>query len=141
LKAFFDSSVLIAVFYAHHEHHTESLERFLHCSKKDGSCAAHSLAEIYSVLTGRVGKDRVTGDEALLFLGDVRDRLSVVTLNAEEYAKTLEEAAALGIAGGGVYDALLGRCAVKAHAETVYTWNVKHFERLGPEIRKRVKTP
>jgi predicted nucleic acid-binding protein len=141
LKAFFDTSVLIATFYAHHARHTESLELFLRFSRRDGSCAAHSLAETYSVLTGRSGKDRVTGDEALLFLADVRNRLATVTLNADEYAKAIEEAAALGIAGGGIYDALLGHCALKVKAETIYTWNVKHFDRLGPEIRKRVKTP
>jgi predicted nucleic acid-binding protein len=141
MKAFFDTSVLIAIFYAHHERHRESLELFLRFSKREGCCAAHSLAETYSVLTGRLGKDRVTGDEALLFLGDVRNRLTTVALNAEEYAKALEEAAALGIAGGGIYDALLARCALKVKAETIYTWNEKHFERLGDEIRKRVKTP
>jgi predicted nucleic acid-binding protein len=62
-------------------------------------------------------------------------------LNADEYAKALREPAALGIVGGGIYDALLGNCALKARAETIYSWNVKHFERLGPEISKRVKTP
>jgi predicted nucleic acid-binding protein len=77
----------------------------------------------------------------LLFLGDVRNRLTTVALNAEEYAKALEEAAALGIAGGGIYDALLARCALKVKAETIYTWNEKHFERLGDETSRRVKTP
>lgn len=141
MRAFFDTSVLVAIFYAHHERHTESLELFLRFSKNDASCAAHSLAEIYSVLTGRLGKDRVTGDEALLFLGDVRNRLSVVSLNAEEYARVVEETASLGIVGGGIYDALLGHCALKTKAEIIYTWNVKHFERLGAEIKKRVRTP
>ena len=92
-------------------------------------------------MTGRPGKDRVSGDEALLFLGDVRHRLTMVALTAEDYAKAIEDAATLGIVGGGIYDALLGHCALKAKAETFYTWNVKHFERRGPEIRKRVKTP
>ena len=141
MKAFFDSSVLIAVFYAHHERHKESIDLFLRFAKGESGCAAHSLAEVYSVLTGRAGKDRVTGDEALLFLADVRSRLKTVALNAREYALAIEEAAALGIAGGGIYDALLGRCALKVKAETVYSWNVKHFERLGTEIRRRVRTP
>ena len=61
-------------------------------------------------------------------------------MNAGEYAKAIEEAAALGIAGGGIDDALLGHCALKAKAETIYTWNAKHFERLGAAISKRVKT-
>jgi predicted nucleic acid-binding protein len=43
--------------------------------------------------------------------------------------------------GGGVYDAILGRCALKARAEVIYTWNEKHFRRLGPEIAGRVAAP
>jgi hypothetical protein len=34
---------------------------------------------------------------------------------------------------------IIGRCAVKAKAETIYTWNVKHFNRL--DVASRVKTP
>ena len=141
MKAFFDSSVLIPIFYAHHERHAASIDLFLGFTKSEGCCAAHSLAEVYSVLTGRAGKDRVSGDEALLFLADVRNRLTVITLNSDEYANAIMEAATLGIAGGGIYDALLGHCALKAKAEKIYSWNVKHFERLRADISKRVKTP
>jgi hypothetical protein len=49
--------------------------------------------------------------------------------------------AAAGVTGGGIYDAVLGHCALKAGAGTIYTWNVKHFNRLGPEIARRVATP
>jgi len=40
-----------------------------------------------------------------------------------------------------LYDALLARCARKAAAEVIYTWNVQHFRRLDPEVVKRIKTP
>ena len=141
MKAFLDSSVLIATFYAQHEHHAASIDLFLRFGKSESGCGAHSLAEVYSVLTGRSGKERVSGDEALLFLGDIRERLTIVALNGDEYVKAIRESAALGIAGGGIYDALLGYCALKAKAERIYSWNVKHFERLGPAIANRVKTP
>ena len=141
MKAFLDSSVLIATFYAHHEHHAASIDLLLRFPKNEICCCAHSLAEVYTVLTGRTGKERVSGDEAWLFLSDVRDRLTIVALTGAEYAKAIQEAIVLGIAGGGIYDALLGHCALKAEADDIYTWNVKHFERLGPEISKRVKTP
>ena len=39
-----------------------------------------------------------------------------------------------------VYDALLARCALKAGSETIYTWNTKHFSRLGAEVASRVKS-
>ena len=83
----------------------------------------------------------MSADEAWLFLGDVRDRLTIVTLNTEEYGNTIKEAAALGIVGGGIYDALLAHCALKANGHAIYTWNRKHFERLGPQISRRVRNP
>jgi predicted nucleic acid-binding protein len=87
------------------------------------------------------GKNRATPDEAMLFLGNVRDRLSLVALSEEEYFETVEASAAAGVTGCGIYDAVLAHCALKAGARTIYTWNVEHFRRLGPEIAKRVTTP
>jgi len=79
--------------------------------------------------------------EALLFLGSIRERLSIITLTGQEYFKVLEASAALGVTGGGIYDVLLGHCALKSRAEVIYTWNLRHFERLGPEVAGRVSTP
>jgi len=133
--------VLVAAFYYDHEHHQPSLELFVKQEKKSGCTAAHSLVDVYSTLTGMPGKDRASGDEALLFLENVRDRLTLVSLDAREYFKALETAAALGIAGGGIYDAILGHCALKAKAENIYSWNLRHFTRLGEEFTHRVRTP
>jgi len=141
VKAFLDTSVLVATFYADHEHHPPSIDLFLRHRKPDACCAAHSLAEIYSSLTGMPGKERASPDEALLFLGNIRERLTMVALTADEYASAIEAAAANGIVGGGIYDALIAHCALKAGAQTIYTWNVKHFKRLGADVAKRVSTP
>ncbi len=83
----------------------------------------------------------MSGDQVLLFLENIYERLSIVTLTAEEYRTAMRDAAAAGIAGGTIYDALLLACAVKAEAELIYTWNVKHFQQFSPEIAKRVRTP
>jgi predicted nucleic acid-binding protein len=87
------------------------------------------------------GKDRVSGDEALLFLGNIREHLTIVALDPKEYCKAVEAASTLGVTGGGLYDAILLHCALKAKAQNIYTWNVRHFKRLGPDIAGRVKTP
>jgi predicted nucleic acid-binding protein len=141
VKAFLDTSVLIATFYAYHQFHQPSIDLFLRFKKNDGSCGAHSLAEIYCSLTGRSGRERVSGDNAMLFLENVRERLTVVSLDAEEYFRTIEASSALGIAGGAIYDALLAHCALKSKAQTIYTWNTKDFVRLGKPIADRVRTP
>jgi predicted nucleic acid-binding protein len=76
-----------------------------------------------------------------LFLEAIEERLTVVALDSREYYSTIKQAAATGIVGGTLYDALLARCALKAGAETIYTWNLEHFQRLGPEVARRTKTP
>ena len=141
MKAFLDTSVLVATFYADHEHHPPSIDLFLRFAKKEACCGAHSLAEVYATLTGMPGKRRVSGDEALLFLGDIRNRLTLVALDGLEYFQMAEASAACGLAGGAVYDAILGHCALKARAEVIYTWNTRDFLRLPPAIASRVKNP
>lgn len=141
MKAFLDTSVLVATFYADHEHHAASIDLFLRFGKKNACCGAHSMAEVYATLTGMPGKRRVSGDEALLFLGNIRERLTLVALDEHEYFQTVETAAATGISSGAIYDAVLGHCALKAKAESIYTWNTKDFLRLPPVIASRVKRP
>lgn len=141
MKGFFDSSVLVPVFYGDHVHHKASLDLFIDYDKATGCCGAHSLAEVYSTLTRMPGKHRISGEQALLFIGSIRERLSIVALDGEEYADALQAAATMGIVGGGIYDAMLAHCAIKANAETMYTWNVRHYAQCGPEIVGRLRTP
>lgn len=141
MKAFLDTSVLVATFYADHQHHPPSIDLFLRFGKKDACCSAHSLAEVYATLTGMPAPRRVSGNEALLFLGDIRDRLTLVALNEQEYFRVAEGSGEIGLAGGAIYDAIVGHCALKAKAEVLYTWNTKDFLRLSQAIAGRVKTP
>jgi predicted nucleic acid-binding protein len=141
VKAFLDTSVLVATFYADHEHHPPSIDLFLRFGKNDACCGAHSLAEVYATLTGMPGKRRVSGNEALLFLGDIRERLTLVALDEQEYFHLAEASAAANLTSGAIYDAILGHCALKAEAEAIYTWNTKDFLRLSPAIATRVKNP
>ena len=93
------------------------------------------------MLTGMPGKDRVTPDEALLFLADVRARLAVISPSDSDYVEALANAAKSALVGGGIYDALLARCALNARAGVLYTWNVKHFTRLDPKVASLVRRP
>jgi predicted nucleic acid-binding protein len=45
MKAFLDTSVLVATFYGEHEHHGSSFALFLRLNKKSGCTAAHRLTE------------------------------------------------------------------------------------------------
>jgi predicted nucleic acid-binding protein len=141
MKGFFDTSVLVSVFYGDHVHHEASLDLFTQFDKSSGCIGAHSLAEVYSTLTRMPGKHRISGEQAMLFIGSIRERLSIVSLSGDEYADALEASAALGIAGGGIYDAMLAHCVIKAQAETIYTWNVRHYAQCGPDVTRRLRTP
>src|SRR5579864_5010455 len=114
MKAFFDTSVLVPVFYGDHVHHRASLDLFVQFDRESGCCGAHSLAEIYATLTRMPGRHRISGEQAMLFIGSLLERLTVVALDGDEYARCLASSAALGIVGGATYDALLARCAIKA---------------------------
>lgn len=141
MKAFFDTSVLVPVFYGDHIHHEASLERFIQFDRSTGCCGAHSLAEVYSTLTRMPGKHRISAEQAVLFIGSVRERLSIAPLDGDEYADALRVSADLGIVGGGIYDALLARCAIKAKAKVIYTWNARHYALCGREVAGKLRTP
>jgi predicted nucleic acid-binding protein len=141
MKGFFDTSLLVPVFYGDHVHHQASLKLFIRFDKSTGCCGAHSLAEVYSTLTRMPGKHRISGEQAILFIGSIRERLRIVSLNGDEYAAALKASAARGIVGGGIYDAMLAHCANKARAEEIYTWNARHYTLCGPEVVGRVRTP
>jgi predicted nucleic acid-binding protein len=83
----------------------------------------------------------LSGDQVLLFLENVRERLTIVTLSVEDYINAINVGAAAGIVGGTIYDASLARCALKAEADVLYTWNTKHFQQFSPNIIKRLKSP
>jgi predicted nucleic acid-binding protein len=87
------------------------------------------------------GKYRISGEQAMLFIGSIRDRLSIIALSGDEYADALQSSAALGIVGAGIYDALLAHCAIKAQAETIYSWNSRHYGQCAPEVTGRLRTP
>ena len=123
------------------EHHESRLRGFLKADRRSACCAGHSLAEVYATLTRLPGRHRLSGEQVLLFLENIRERLALVTLDHEEYFAAVRQVTAAGIVGGAVYDALLAHCALKSHAETIYTWNVRHFQQMGPEIARRVKMP
>ena len=141
MKAFFDTSVLVPVFYGDHVHHQASLALFIRFDKSTGCCGAHSLAEVYSTLTRMPGKHRISGEQAMLFVGSIRERLSIIALSGDEYADALQASSALGIMGGGIYDAMLAHCAIKAKAEAIYTWNARHYILCGPGVVGLLRKP
>jgi predicted nucleic acid-binding protein len=141
VRVFFDTSVLVAVALVRHIHHAPSFAAYLAADRNHAFCAAHTLAEVYSTLTRIPVNQRLSGEQALVFLDQVAHRITAVSLGVEEYRSIIAKAAADGLLGGIIYDALLASCALKVKADEILTWDVNDFRRLGPEVARRVRTP
>ena len=141
MRYFLDTSVLVPVFIDQHIHHEARLRAYLKANKKHDCCGARSLAEVYSALTRLPPSHRASADQAMFFLEDMGRRMTFIALDAEEYWAAIADAAESGVVGGLTYDALLARCALKAKVETIYTWDVGHFQQLGSNVARLIRTP
>jgi predicted nucleic acid-binding protein len=141
LREYFDTSVLVAVFWGGHARHEASIQLFASADKKHSACGVHSLAEVYAIMSVLPVKPMIPAEQVFLFVEEVRARLTLVSLQENEYFETIRNTAAKGLTGGKIYDALVLRCAEKCKAETIYTWNLKHFRSIAPGLADRVSTP
>jgi predicted nucleic acid-binding protein len=141
VSEFFDTSVLIAAFWGGHPDHEASVKRLGSADRKQSYCGIHTLAEVYAGMTALPVRPMIPPEQALLFVREIRERLTPIVLDENEYFATIEQAAERGFTSGRIYDALLLRCAAKAKARTIYTWNLKHFRDVAPELASRIRTP
>ena len=141
MKRFFDISVLVAVFYGDHPAHEAAIQCCRDANPRTAFCAAHSVAELYAVMTRLPVRPAIAPEQCMLFVDDVRERCTLAGLTSAEYVATVANAAKAGLAGGKIYDALILACARKAGAEVVYTLNAKDFERIAPDLAGRIQVP
>jgi predicted nucleic acid-binding protein len=144
LKVHFDTSVLIAACVAAHPDHPRSvpwLERAKN-GQLDLFVAAHSLAEMYAVLSSLPLKPRISPATARRLVRENAERpATVIALSTRDYGLVLQRIADLGLAGGLVYDALIAYAAEKAGIDRLLTLNVDHFRRAWPEAGNRLEAP
>jgi predicted nucleic acid-binding protein len=141
VREFFDTSVLVAAFWRAHVHHDASIKLLAAADKERSACSIHSLAELYATMSALPVKPMIPTEQVLLFIEEVQARLTLVSLDASEYAETIRSAAGQAVTGGRIYDALLLRCAAKCRAETIYTWNLKHFRAVAAGLTEQIRTP
>jgi predicted nucleic acid-binding protein len=141
VKAFFDTSVLVAAVREADSRHEASRRLLMQFAPQEASCAAHTLAELYASLTGMRPPHRVRPEQATLVLDQFRATLDCVALTADEFFQAVQRTAALKLPGGIIYDALLLACARKIQAERIYTWNARHFQMVAPDLADRIVTP
>jgi len=107
-----------------------------------GLVAAHSLAELYAVLTTLSYRPRILPATARqLIERNVVETCEVVFLSAKDYVALLARLPDLGIIGGATYDALLLHAARKANVDRVITLNAKDFRRIYPDLAGKIISP
>lgn len=135
-KVLLDTSVLVAATVQKHSSHLaafSALDR-VQSGKDEGLISAHSLCEMYAVLTKIPFPFRHTPEQALLNIEEnVLPHFETVALTRQDYPVLIREAAMIGIQGGTIYDALLLKCALKSGAGILVTLNTRHFQAIVPK--------
>jgi len=117
-----DTSIAVALTVADHEHHETT---FRALGDRRLGLAGHAAFETFSVLTRLPPPARRTPGAVARLLAT--DFPYTRFLGARAAAALLAELHARGIAGGAVYDALVGACA-KEHAVTLATRDRRALE-------------
>lgn len=141
MRIFLDTSVLVTACNADDPKRVRCAELVQEYGPKRTFAGLHSLAECYATLTALPKRPRIQPEQALRFLEDLPKHLHFVALTQEEYFLALDRTMRAGMASGAVYDALLTECARKAKAQRIYTFNVRHFRAVAPDLADRIVEP
>ncbi len=144
MKIYCDTSVLVAASVSAHPHHAQSLAllRQVRAGKVEGVISAHGTAEFYAVLTRAPLAPPVYPSEAWRLLTEnILPHFQVAALTAAQYRAVLQEAGEKGWTGGLIYDALHLAAAARNHCKRIYTFNLRHFLQLAPQLQDTICSP
>jgi predicted nucleic acid-binding protein len=144
MNVYFDTPLLVAACIAHHPHHAPSIRALdeISAGSIKGVMSAHGLAESFSVLTRAPYVPTIRPHDAWLYLANnILPVFELVSLTAAEYREVVEGCSQNGWPGGRVYDALHVRAARKLNCSRIYTFNLKHFHQVAPDLRDIIVEP
>lgn len=144
MKVLLDTSVLVAAMVEAHPGHQRALPWLQRVKRRELTAivAAHSLAELYAVLTSLPIQPRLSPLLVeRLIRENVLSAVTVVALSAQDHQALLEHIAREGIAGGATYDAVIAHVAWKERVDQLVTLNKDDFRRLYPPLAERIITP
>lgn len=144
MKILFDTSVLVAAIVEAHPMHSHAFPWLKRA--KSGEfvmlVAAHTIAELYAVLTTLPISPRITPDIARrLIHNDVESFAKIISLTSQDYFLIIKEMADSGLSGGIIYDALIVKAARKSIADKILTFNFSDFKELWPEGEAHLVVP
>ena len=144
MRILLDTSVLVAAMVEAHPAHERALP-WLRRIKQDtdlGFVSAHSLAELYAILTRLPVHPRIIPGVAWhLIKANVLGSFEVVSLSDKDYAAVIEHLSSSGLVGGVTYDALILYAAIKVGVDRVVTLNENDFRRIYPHLTEWIISP
>jgi predicted nucleic acid-binding protein len=144
VKILLDTSILVAAIVEDHPDHEKGMHwcRRVADGTDKGFVSAHSLAELYAILTTLPVQPRISPQAAhYLIQKNVLEKFDVVVLSGRDYVEVLEMLAGIGVTGGATYDALILRTALNAEVDMVVTLNEKDFRRVYPDLADKIVAP
>ncbi len=130
---------MVSAFWGDHANHEPSLKLLATATPTNSACSVHSLAELYSTLTKLPVRPTLSPDQVILFIEDLPKHLTLIRLDEMDYLSAIRQTAERKQTGGLIYDALLLASARKW--KVIYTYNLKHFRELAPDLASMIRTP
>jgi predicted nucleic acid-binding protein len=133
MKMAFDTNVLVAALVQPHPHHSRAIKWLKRAVSKefDMIIAAHTIAELYAVLTTLPVSPRIFPEIAWRLIHESIEPVStVVALSTSDYLIVMKDIKDSALSGGTVYDALILKAALKSKAGKLLTMNSSDYRRL-----------
>jgi len=144
MKVLLDTSVFVAAFLPNRDAHKESLA-WVAVTKSGSvslSVAAHSLAEVFSVLTRMPRPFSVPPATALTLIeSNILGTARLRSLTPTQYGRVIKRMTQEKLSGGIVYDALIAEVARLEKVDYLITLNPHHFRRVWSEAEERIISP
>jgi predicted nucleic acid-binding protein len=143
MKVLFDTSVLISAMLPDHVHHGYSQPWLAQAKARtfDAVISAHTLAELYAVLTRLPRKPQISPAEALKLIQENVGTFATVPLSGADYLIVIDELAKIDVSGGAIYDGVIAKAAQLAQVDYLLTLNVNHFVRVWLAGLGRIASP
>jgi predicted nucleic acid-binding protein len=140
VKAYFDSSALIAAMVHEEEHHEAALKAL--AEAREGLTSTHALAETFATLTSGRLDIQLAGNDALRMIRtNVLERLDIIELSLADYKEAMRVSQGAGARGGAIFDLLHLQVARRCKADRVLTINFRHFQSFAPDLKDLISLP
>jgi len=143
LKILFDTSVLIAAFVESLPKHKNALSFLIRAKNREFKLfiSAHTILEVYSVLTSAPFNPKITAIKAKELIDtNIKDIAKIIYLTDKDYFRIVKKMSNSNLMGGIVYDAIIVECALISKVNEILTLNLEDFLSLTKDNSLKIST-